>query len=334
MTKNEFEKRLKVLVGSERGWKSAAAERLGVSDRAMRDALAGRVGPKVERALVNAELEAEELCEDAWGALAQEAGRWAFGTPETRAADRDVVGEVVLTHMATPFFVVHLTMKAGKAANGGAVYERRVRFFEEPSSHQRREQLLRLAFEKAEARLYSDAQAGAVALKRKELLAEIQRDAKRDLDIEDAHTDGLEELARAVRIRSHADLDAERRKLERELADFHNEQREQEARSPEPRAIARAWRDARRAGAIDVMLQFSTFSGAYLDCTVGQLVFAQHERLLPEAHLTSSRGAPRRAEEKDMSMVDAELSEISRKIAEAADGWAFQSGDVSMHSAS
>jgi hypothetical protein len=335
MTKTELERRLKAVAGIDgHGWQKAAADRLGVSDRTVRDAVkSGRVPPKLEAALVDAELGVTQIGADDWAPLAQQAGRWIFGTPETRSGERDVVAEVLLTHMAIPYFVVHLTMKAGKTADGGPVYERRVRFFEEPSSPERRAQLLRVAFEKAEARLYAEAQSGAVAFARQRMLDTIARDAKNDLDISDAHTAGLEELARAVRLRSQSDLTAERRKLEKELADLHNEQREQEARSPEPRAIARAWRDAQRAGGIRVMLQFATFSDAYLDCSVGQLVFAQHERLLPEAHLTSARGAPRKRDEPDMSRVDAELAAICRQIAASSDSWAFQHGDVSLNSA-
>ena len=329
---SKLEERLKAVVGmTGRGWQKAAAERLGVSDRTVRDALGGgRVPPKLEAALADAELGVKELGADEWAPLAQQAGRWVFGSPETRSGDRDVVAETLLTHMATPYFVVHLTMKAGKTDAGGPVYEKRVRFLEEPSSPERRAQLLKLAFEKAEARLYADAQAGAVAVARKRMIEAIQRDAKNDLDISDAHTAGLEELARAVRIRSQADLDAERRKLEKELADLHNEEREQEARSPEPRAIQRAWRDAQRAGGVRVMLQFAAMSDAYLDCTVGQLVFAKHEQLLPEAHLTSARGAPRRRDEPDMATVDADLAAMSKSI---SDEFFFQRGEVWRNSA-
>lgn len=331
MTK-KVEERLKAVAGLEgRGWQKAAAERLGVSDKTVREALKGGAIPaKLEARLVDFERGAQEVSADEWAPLAQQAGRWVFGSPETRSGERDVVAEVLLTHMATPYFVVHLTMKAGKTAHGGPIFERRARFFEEPSSPERRAQLLKLAFEKAEARLYADAQAGAVAVARKRMLDQIAKDARNDLDISDAHTAGLEELARAVRIRSQAELDAERRRLERELADLHNEQREQEARSPEPRAIARAWRDAQRAGGVRVMLQFAAMSDAYLDCTVAQLVFAKHERLLPEAHLTSARGASRRAEAPDMDQVDAELAEMSRAI---GDEFFFQRGEVWRHSA-
>lgn len=324
---SKLEERLKAVAGlNGRGWQKAAAERLGVSDRTIRDALGGgRVPPKLEAALADAELGVTELGADEWAPSAQQAGRWVFGAPETRSGERDVVAEVLLTHMATPYFVVHLTLKAGKTSDGGPVFERRVRFFEEPSSPERRAQLLKLASEKAEARLYADAHAGAVAAARKRMLDTIARDARNDLVISDAHTAGLEELARAVRIRSQADLDAERRKLERELAELHNEQREQEAWSPEPRAIQRAWRDAQRAGGVRVMLQFAAMSEAYLDCTVGQLVFAKHVQLLPEAHLTSARGAPRRKEEHGMEQVDAELAAMSRAI---GGEFFFQRGEV------
>ena len=78
------------------------------------------------------------------------------------------------------------------------------------------------------------------------------------------------------------------------------------------------------------MLQFASISGTYLDCTVGQLAFAKHEQLLPEAHLTSARGAPRRSEEPDMEQVDAELAAMSRAIGEE---FFFQRGEVWRNSA-
>jgi len=252
MTKNEFEKRVRALVGSERGWKKAAAERLGVSERAMRDALAGKIGPKVEKALISAETGAGEVSPDGWGPLALQAGRWFIGVPETRSRDHRVIGEVVLTHMFTPVFIVHVVarenavvrevyrdmLKHHREKESGSYtqeeirqsateleemrrltvsFEKNVRWVEKASSLDREEKLLREALEKAQERIYENMLDDEESAVRDELLAAHGGNAYQ------ASGETMAALAAAVRAGSDSDMKKEVLGLEKEAAELLNE---------------------------------------------------------------------------------------------------------------
>lgn len=312
MTKTEFEKRVRALVGSERGYQIAAAERLGVSVRALREALkTGKVGPKIERALVAAELGAREVKSDGWGPLTATAGAWAFGVPETKSRDPRVVGELLLTHLATPFFVVHVVMRdtglgdiyrdmlrdidaAREMQDLSVHFEKNVRWFEEPSSPERRARLLEMAFEKAEARLRQDIVDAKESAARDAMLARVKEHGA--LDEGDARGESMAALATAVRTGSDRELRLETATLERESAELLSEhtallqgvQRDGAATAGD---VRRAFDLGERRGRVKAMLGWCFQASMHLDGDIGRLIVARVINGRKLAHKTTARGA-------------------------------------------
>lgn len=96
----EFKRQLDELTGQQhRGWKRLAAEKLGVTERALYDAeKRGEAGPVMVRALRAAQERAKD-----WSPLADEAVRWVIGEPEVEKGD-DVEAQVAVVHLHEPRF--------------------------------------------------------------------------------------------------------------------------------------------------------------------------------------------------------------------------------------
>ena len=326
MTRAEFEKRVKALVGAERGWKSAAAERLGVSERAMRDALSGRVGPKVEKALISAETGVGEVSPDGWGPLTLQAGRWWLGIPETRSKDRRVMGEVVLTHMFTPVFIVHVVarenaeirevykdmLKNHREKESGSCtkaelkrsadeleqmrrltvsFEKNAKWVEKASSRDREAKLLQEALERAQERIF-------------ELMVDAEECAARD-ELLAAHEgnpyqsqgETMAALAAAVRSGSDSDMKKEVLSLEREETDLMNEHRQHMIAAERDGAtwidVKRAFERGEKRGRVKAMLGWSFKGSMHIDADISRLVIARHSNARKSSHKTTARGAQR-----------------------------------------
>lgn len=103
----EFKRELDELTGVRaRGWKKAAAEQLGVTERALYDAeKRGEAGPVLVRALRSAQERSKN-----WGPLKRQAGRWVVATPEAERPE-DVEAQVVVVHMHEPAFAALFKFK-------------------------------------------------------------------------------------------------------------------------------------------------------------------------------------------------------------------------------
>lgn len=327
MNKTEFEKRVRALVGSERGWKNAAAERLGVSVRTVHDALAGRVGPKVEKALVAVETGVGEVRPDGWGPLALQAGRWLFGVPETKSRDHRVMGEVILTHAATPTFIVHVVarknqvvyevyrdmLKIHREKESGSCtkeelkksaaeleemrrlvvsFEKNVRWVDQPSSIDRREKLLREALEKAQERIYQNMLDDEESAARDELLAAHGGNPYQ------ASGETMAALVAAVRSGSDSDMKKETLGLERESAELLSEHTQHMMKVERDGATAgdveRAFTRGEKRGKVKAMLGWAFKGSMYIDADISRLVIARHRNGRKAAHHTTARGTQRR----------------------------------------
>ena len=134
--------------GDSRGWQERAAEAAGVSVSTIRSALEGRMSDKTRQAI---EAALARVGSGA-GRLDRQAGEWAVASPETRSRSRSVIGEAIVTHLTDPVVIVHVTQRYGKSGFGdGAapIYDKRIRFIDEPATRERGQQIVEQALTRA-----------------------------------------------------------------------------------------------------------------------------------------------------------------------------------------
>lgn len=305
MTNAEFEKRVRALVGSERGWKTAAAERLGVSERAMRDALSGgKIGPKLEKSLFAAETGVGEVSPDGWSQLALQAGRWLFGVPEAKSRDSRVMGELILMHAFSPVFIVHVVARKNQVAfdvyrdmlkihrekEAGPYtkaelkqsaaeleemrrltvsFEKNVRWVENASSRDREAKLLQEALDKAQSRIFETMIDAEECAARDELLA------AHDENPYQRSGETMAALAAAVRSGSDADMKKEVIGLEREETELMNLHRQHMSTVEKDGATAadvkRAFERGEKRGKVKSMLGWAFKGSMHLDVDISRL---------------------------------------------------------------
>ena len=86
------------------------------------------------------------------GRLDRQAGEWAVASPETRSRSSHVIGEAIVTHLTDPVIIVHVTQRYGKSGFGdGAapIYDKKIRFIDEPATRERGQEIVEQALSRA-----------------------------------------------------------------------------------------------------------------------------------------------------------------------------------------
>lgn len=182
--------------GDSRGWQERASQVVGVSVSTIRNALEGRMSDKTRQAI---EAALSRVGADA-GRLDRQAGEWAVASPETRSRSTHVIGEAIVTHLTDPVVIVHVTQRYGKAGFGdGAapVYDKKIRFIDEPATRERGQQIVEQALTRAYEHIrMTSAQRQLSALK-EDAAAAAEKDF--GITIEEARASSYSEIVRQGR---------------------------------------------------------------------------------------------------------------------------------------
>jgi DNA-binding XRE family transcriptional regulator len=295
-----------------RGWILAAAKILGVSEKTIRNACADTMTPslKLERALTDALSGVRTL--DVEEDLTTEAGAWVVGVPETRTRDESVLHEVVVTHVSTPVFIMHMTVSRDAAP----VF--RVKWLEEPSTGRRREQLLAAA--KTRAVDFANAQARKVAELEAYRGAQVAAGKRGNFDSGDMAL--LSQLQLAADRRKTEAGTATREGLNAALAQLEKDaERQFEAfLGMQTQEEKRAFRAGEAMGEMKAQLKVGMIARAYSDADLAHFIFAKHVSMQALAHKETARGGVKSAEEmeaeRDAAEMAAALAEDLREIEE------------------
>lgn len=135
--------------GDSAGWQQRAADAAGVSATTIRNAVAGTMSEKTRLAI---EAALSRAGVGGAGHLGRHAGEWSVSSPETRSRSKLVVGEAIVVHLTDPVVIVHVSQIVGKSGFGAGsapVYDRRIRWIDEPQSREAGEQVLEAALLRA-----------------------------------------------------------------------------------------------------------------------------------------------------------------------------------------
>lgn len=280
MTAEEFEKAARRLVGAPEtgkahGWQTKAHEALGVSRQALATALKDGPSEKMVARLDALLSEVKDLgaAED----FDTQAGMWFVGEPENRKRVSDVLGEVVVTHLGHPRFLLHAERVRGKDD-----VRFTARWLDEPSTRDRKLALLDRAKGKALDRLH----ASAVATAERQTTERMQRAARAACGLSQADVAAMS--AAGLQVSRYA---ADPAGLERAYRAVGEEAAEllEQTRDMSP-AELRAFRLGQAAGKLQQQEKLYSVAWAHAGADVMQSVAAQPYRFLPLAHKETTRG--------------------------------------------
>ncbi|MFJ1291123.1 hypothetical protein E2974_15955 [Paracoccus yeei] len=135
--------------GDSAGWQQRAADAAGVSATTVRNAISGAMSEKT-RIAIEAALSRAGV--GGAGHLGRHAGEWSVSSPETRSRSKSVIGEAIVVHLTDPVVIVHVSQIVGKTGFGSGsapVYDKRIRWIDEPATREAGEQVLEAALLRA-----------------------------------------------------------------------------------------------------------------------------------------------------------------------------------------
>lgn len=120
------------IAGEGAGWQQRAANATGLSVRTIYNVLEGAV---TERSRIAIQTALSAVRAGGSRILGRQAGEWTVAAPETRARGQHVIGESIVTHIAEPVVVIHLTQLAGKTGFGAGsegLVQKNIRWITQP----------------------------------------------------------------------------------------------------------------------------------------------------------------------------------------------------------
>ena len=135
--------------GDSAGWQQRAADAAGVSATTIRNAVSGTMSERTRLAI---EAALSRAGVGGAGHLGRHAGEWSVSSPETRSRSKNVIGEAIVVHLTDPVVIVHVSQIVGKSGFGSGsapIYDRRIRWIDEPTTREAGEQVLEAALLRA-----------------------------------------------------------------------------------------------------------------------------------------------------------------------------------------
>lgn len=246
--------------GDSAGWQQRAADAAGVSATTIRNAVAGTMSEKTRLAI---EAALSRAGVGGAGHLGRHAGEWSVSSPETRSRSKNVIGEAIVVHLTDPVVIVHVSQIVGKTGFGSGsapVYDRRIRWIDEPQSREAGEQVLEAALMRAYEHI------ATVSAARQSL--DLRRDAEKTADrvgvmtVEEARSASYASIVRHGRKIRHDDVRDELvRRITREraslAADVTPEMIAKRLSAGHFDAVAEAMEIYRSIGELDMMLRYA-----------------------------------------------------------------------------
>ena len=246
--------------GDSAGWQQRAADAAGVSATTIRNAVAGTMSEKT-RIAIEAALSRSGV--GGAGHLGRHAGEWSVSSPETRSRSKSAIGEAIVVHLTDPVVIVHVTQIIGKngfGAGSAPVYDRRIRWIDEPQSREAGEQVLEAALLRAYEHI------STVSAARQSL--DLRRDAEKAADrvgvmtVEEARSASYASIVRHGRKIRHDDVRDELvRRITREraslAADVTPDLIAKRLSAGHLDAVAEAAEIWRTIGELDMMLRYA-----------------------------------------------------------------------------
>lgn len=245
--------------GDSAGWQQRAADAAGVSATTVRNAIAGTMSEKTRLAI---EAALSRAGVGGAGHLGRHAGEWSVSSPETRSRSKNVLGESIVVHLTDPVVIVHVTQIVGKSGFGAGsapIYDRRIRWIDEPATREAGEQVLEAALLRAYEHI------ATVSAARQSL--DLRRDAEKAADrvgvmtIDEARSASYASIVRHGRKIRHDDVRDELvRRITREraslAADVTPDLIAKRLSAGHFDAVAEAMEIWRSIGEIDMMLRY------------------------------------------------------------------------------
>ena len=245
--------------GDHGGWQQRAADAAGVSASTIRAAISGTMSEKTRLAIESALSRAGGGA----GRLGRHAGEWSVSSPETRSRSKSVLGEAVVVHLTEPVVIVHVAQIVGKKGFGSgsdAIYDKKIRWIDEPRTREDGERVLEAALMRA----YEHIATVSVARQSLDLRRDAERSAERDgcMTIGEARTASYASIVRhGKKIRCDEVRDALITRIMSERAslsaDVTPEMIEKRLVAGHVDAVAEAMEIMRSIGELDMMLRYA-----------------------------------------------------------------------------
>lgn len=244
--------------GDKDGWQQRAADAVGVSASTIRSAIAGTMSEKT-RLMIEA---AFSRAGGGAGRLGRQAGEWSVSSPETRSRSKSVLGEAVVVHLTAPVVIVHVTQTVGKTgfgAGSSAIYDKKIRWIDEPVTREDGKRVLEAALTRA----YEHIATVSAARQSLDLRKDAEKAAERDgcMTIEEVRSAPYASIVRHGKKIRHDDVrDAFILRITREraalAADVTPEMIKKRLLAGHVDAVAEALEIMRSIGELDMMLRY------------------------------------------------------------------------------
>lgn len=267
------------------GWQTKAAALLDVSEAALRSSVRKVASQDMVDRLDAAVTGVSEI-----GATEEfdlQAGHWFVGEPADRKRDSVVLGEVVVTHMSAPKFIMHAEWRRGDYTDDGlkrlpaeTVY--RVQWLDQPSSRTRKLRLIEQAKKRASDRLYESAMAAAEQIGRSRMVKAACAACGLSREELEAMTDAGLQISKYAA--DPAGIKAAYNAVDRQIREILDER---EKLTPDE---MRAFDRGKLLGRMDQQHRFYVLADAHAGAEIVQMIAAKPYRLLPLAHPETVRG--------------------------------------------